>query len=46
MATDKAAKTTDRETPTCPTCGAAATPAGDDFVCTNDSCPDHGEVVG
>ena len=49
MATDKAAKAAASETPTCPTCDVKAIPADggvDGFVCGNDSCPDHGELVG
>ena len=49
MAREKAAEAADTETPTCPTCGVEAIPAeggSDGFVCANDDCPDHGELVG
>ena len=51
MARDKAtkAKAADAETPTCPTCGVEAIPTdpgAEGFVCDNDDCPDHGELVG
>ena len=50
MPRDEAARAaTDTETPTCPTCGAPAMWADGDgggFVCANDDCPDHGELVG
>jgi hypothetical protein len=38
--------------PICPTCGVTSLPASPSnvldtaFVCDNDDCPDHGEVVG